>query len=65
MCGEIDAILKHPAQKVVLGGQKQLREAMAIILAEVCEKETVLLSDEAVALSTVRGAIAIYEEGDN
>ena len=58
---EIDAILDGEEETVVLGGQKQLREAMALLLSRVGKKTLVCLSDEAVAASTARGAIRIFE----
>ena len=58
---EVESILTYPARKVLLGGQKQLRQALAVILKECSDKEIRLLSDEAVAASTPLGAVRIYE----
>lgn len=61
---EIDAIIESPATRVILGGQKQLRLAMAALLKQYAQKEIVTLSDEDVGASVVKGAIAIYEKGE-
>ena len=58
---EIDAILADEETRVVLGGQKQLREAMALLLERYSDKKVVCLSDEEVTSSTARGAIRIFE----
>ncbi len=61
---EIDAIIKSPSECVVLGGQKQLRLAMAELLAQYSQKEIVTLTDEEVGASVVKGTISIYEKGE-
>ena len=63
LCDETDAILRAAEQTVVLGGQKQFREALAILLRTQGEKQVVLLTDEQVASSTALGAVRIYESG--
>ena len=61
LCGEISEILKCEETTVVLGGQKQLREAMAVILERFGEKNVIVLRDECVNRSTSIGAIKIFE----
>lgn len=58
---EINAILRKKAQRIVLAGQKQLREAMALLLRTLTDREIVCLDDVAVEFSTSRGAIRIFE----
>ena len=61
LCDEAKAIINHPANKIVIGGQKQMREAMSIILSARCGKEIISLSDLTVNSAVARGAIRIYE----
>lgn len=61
LCGEAEAILKAPERTVVIGGQKQLREALAELLRRIGKKKLHVLSDGKVAASTVIGAVRIFE----
>ena len=65
LCGEIDAILRAKEELVVLGGQKQLRVAMGMILNTLGDCRCRVLTDEAVECSTARGAVRIYEHMAN
>ncbi len=49
---------------VVLGGQKQLRAAMAALLSEISEQKVILLSEDQVAQTVFLGAVRIYEAVD-
>ena len=61
LCGEVQEIVKSRASKIVVSGQSQLSKAIYEIL-KVCSRQTVVLLDgEAVAASTARGAVKIYE----
>ena len=61
LCDEVKAVLRAGQQRIVLGGQKQLREAMGILLRAKCQKTVTVLDDAAVAGSTAIGAVRIYE----
>lgn len=61
LCGEIDAILRAREQRVILGGQKQLREAMGMILRALGDCRCRVLTDGEVESSTAHGAVRIYE----
>ena len=61
LADELTAILESATQTVVLGGKPQLRDAMAALLQTRCQKRVLTVSDEAVALSTSRGMIRVYE----
>ena len=61
LCDEVTSILQASEQTVILGGQKQLRTAMALLLKKYSDKTVVMLSDTQVAHSTALGAVRIYE----
>ena len=61
LCGEIGQILNSCMKKVILGGQKQLREATNVLLKKYSDKQIIILSDETVDCSTAHGAIMVYE----
>jgi 2-dehydro-3-deoxygalactonokinase len=61
LCDEVEAILQANEKTVVLGGQKQLRMALATLLEKVSDKKIVVLSDSEVECSTSLGAIQIFE----
>ena len=58
---EIKAILKERADRVIIGGKAQIKRATAHLLTKLSDKEIVVLDDETVDSSVVRGAIKIYE----
>ena len=60
LCDEVKAIEQSPKRVVILGGQKQLREAMGLLLAD-SGKEIRVLDDETVKNSTALGAVRIWE----
>lgn len=61
LCDEVEAILQSKERVVVLGGQKQFRKALAILLKKASDKRIVVLSDPEVECSTSLGAIQIFE----
>ena len=61
LADELTAITESSVSTVVLGGKPQLRDAMASLLRKRTEKAVLTVSDEAVALSTSRGMIRIFE----
>lgn len=63
LCGEIGQILRSEKQTVIVGGQKQLRGATAVLLKRYSGKEIVSLPDIVVEESAMRGAIRIFETG--
>ena len=62
--GEILEIIRTPEQKVVIGGQPQLKDATCRLLARLCKKEVLPLSDDRSGSASVRGMIKIYEYKD-
>ena len=58
---EIDVIRKTKAETVVLGGKKQIRKAMEILLSKTTEKQIVSLGDSQVEASVFAGQIRIFE----
>ena len=61
--GEIRAILAMPEERIVIGGRKQLRRAMAHLLSAVSDKRITEPDDDTVDSSTARGAVRIFEYG--
>jgi len=61
LSAEIGSIIGDGAQSVVIGGRKQIRQAMAILLNHRSDKRVVLLDDLSVERSTALGAIRIYQ----
>jgi 2-dehydro-3-deoxygalactonokinase len=61
LCDEVRAIGRAEENSVVLGGQKQFREALAAILKKYTDKQTLTLTDDTVAASTAIGAVRIFE----
>lgn len=60
LCGEVGEILRYGAKTVVIGGKRQLREALAIILTEVGGMKVIALTEEEVQTSVTRGMLRIY-----
>ena len=61
LCNEIERIINQKAESVVIGGKTQIRNAIVLILRERDTKKVITLDDNAVNLSTVHGAINIFE----
>lgn len=60
LCDEIREILRYDVPTVVLGGKKQMREAIAAILRAVSDKHVICLSDKVVDSSVAKGQLKIY-----
>ena len=60
LCGEIGEILRYGAETVVIGGKRQLREALAAILNAIGGMRVVTLTEEEVQGSVTRGMLRIY-----
>lgn len=60
LCNEVEALLSAKEERIVIGGQRQFREALFYLLAG-CGKQVTMLSDEEVGASVALGAVAIYE----
>ena len=61
LCDEADAIIKHPARRVIIGGQSQMKNALSQILNARSDKHVITLSDSDVNGAVARGAVKIYE----
>lgn len=59
--GEVTEIVKVPQHRVVIGGQKQLKEATGALLSDLCNKEIIPLPDTASGEASVIGMIRIFE----
>lgn len=61
LCDEIKSIIKADARRVVIGGNKNIKQVMGKILKKYSDKRVVAIKDEEVLKSTSIGAIKIYE----
>lgn len=61
LSGEIAQIIASRPKTVVIGGQEQMKNAIAEILRYRSDKKVIVLDKEAVNLSTAVGAIRIFE----
>jgi 2-dehydro-3-deoxygalactonokinase len=60
LCDEILPIRSAPEKKIIITGQRQLRQAIAYLLED-SGKEITVLDDDAVSSSTAIGAVRIFE----
>ena len=58
---DVRAIMRMPESRVVIGGREEIRHSIATLLKRFSDKEVEELSSDAVAYSTPKGAIKIYE----
>ena len=61
LCHEVESILKYNVKKIVVGGKRQLRDALCMLLNHTNKADVIPLNDEVVETSVVRGLIKIYE----
>ena len=62
LASEVQAVLRTDAPRVVIAGKRVLREALAILLLSMGEKEIISVSDEEAADAPALGAVRIFEE---
>lgn len=61
LCDEIRYVLAQDPPKVIIGGRKAIKEALAVLLKELSCAEVIPLSDDEVNHSSIFGMIKIYE----
>ena len=61
LCDEVKAIIKHSAQRIIIGGQQQMKDALFAILTARSDKDVEALSVDDVNNAVARGAIKIYQ----
>ena len=61
LASEAEGIGKLSASKIVIGGKREIKEALSLILKKTTDKEIALLSEEEVCESVSCGLIRIYE----
>ena len=62
---DVSRLIADAPAKVVIGGKRQLREAMALLLQSRSRIEVIGVTEALVAASTALGAVRIYEYGKN
>ena len=63
LADEINTIISSPATTVVIGGRAQIKKATAHLCQKHSDKKVIAISDEAVAASTAKGIVRIFEYG--
>ena len=61
LSGEIAPILKMKERRVIIGGRKELKEPLAVLLRRFSDKVITVLDEATVEASAVRGAIRVFE----
>lgn len=61
LSGEVAPMLKMPERRVIIGGRKEIKEPLAVLLRRFSDKEITMLDEATVEASAVRGAIKIFE----
>ena len=62
LCGEVERLLSYPADTVVIAGQRQLKNALCILL-EGSGRRVIAVEDAVAATATFRGMVKIFEYG--
>jgi 2-dehydro-3-deoxygalactonokinase len=64
LCGEVERLLSYPATTIVIAGQRQLKRAMCILLAD-SGRRVIEVPDDVAATAAFRGMVKIFEcEGE-
>lgn len=58
---EIEEVLRYDVNKIVIGGRKQIKEALKAVIEKVSDKEVVCIADEKVEKANILGMIRVYE----
>ncbi len=58
---EIDELINSPAEKIIIAGRKQIKEAIAELLGEITDKAVITVPEEIVKSATFEGMVKIYE----
>lgn len=61
LCDEIKYIINCNSPKITIGGKKQIKEALSVLLKSLCDSEIETLTEEQVQNSNINGIIKIYE----
>ena len=61
LCDEVQYVLAQNPPKIVIGGKKQFKESLAVILGELTGAVVVQVEEDAVDASSTLGMIQIYE----
>lgn len=62
LCGEVERLLAYPTDTVVVAGQRQLKNALCILL-ENSGRRVIAVEDAVAATATFRGMVKIFEYG--
>lgn len=59
---EADLLLHIPQKRIIISGQKALKEGMTILLGALCDKEIMCVPEEVVNIATFTGMVDIYQK---
>lgn len=65
LCPEIDNIIKSPVKKVIIGGKRQLRIPIELLLKNNSDKEAVCVDEDTATYAATYGMIKTYEHSLN
>lgn len=60
---EIEEVLRLNVEKIVIGGRKQIKEALQSLITALSGKEVLCITDEEAEHANIRGMIRIFEYG--
>ena len=61
LCDEVEYVMSQKAEKIVIGGNKILREPLSVILKKLTNAQVITLTDKEVEKSVTIGQIKIFE----
>lgn len=62
LCGEIDAILAEKTSKIVISGNKHLKDAMTVLLRALTNTEIICVPDEVTEKATMLGLLSVASD---
>lgn len=65
LCNEINNIIKSKADKVIIGGKKQLRQPMEYLIKANSQKKVIVVDDHISTNATTYGVVKIFEYKEN
>lgn len=62
LCGEIDTILSEKTSKIIISGNKHIKEAMTLLLRSLTKTEVICVPDKVTETATMLGLISIASD---
>lgn len=61
LCDEVEQILRQNPNRIIIGGQKEIKQAIAAILKKVSSADVEIIDDQQAEHASSNGIIKIYE----